>query len=222
MKKQLTVPLMLNEAAQFCLAESRFDSPDLYGITDGKAVGTFVEHKFQNILSSKYNAVIGSSAKGIDFPSPDINTDVKVTSIRQPQSSCPFKTAEQKVFGLSYNLLLFVYDKVDSAQTKTARLNFVNCSFIEQSRTADYQTTKSLLQLLDNKANQEEIIAYLVEQNLPADDILLNQIAQKILSQPPEQGYLTISNALQWRLQYGRIVDLNEQVNGITKIFGNE
>jgi hypothetical protein len=213
---------MLDEAKQFCLAESYFDNHELYGITDGKAVGTFVEHKFQNMLSSKYEVVIGSSAKGIDFPSPDIRTDVKVTSIRQPQSSCPFKTAEQKIFGLGYNLLLFVYDKVDSAQTKTARLNFVNCSFIEQRRTADYQTTKSLLQLIANNANQEEIVAYLVERNLPADDVLLNQIAKKILLQPPEQGYLTISNALQWRLQYGRIVDLNEQVNGITKVFCNE
>ncbi|MDR0522315.1 MAG: hypothetical protein LBH00_10755 [Planctomycetaceae bacterium] len=213
---------MLDEAKQFCLAESSFDNRELYGITDGKAVGTFVEHKFQDILSGKYEVVIGSSAKGIDFPAPKINTDIKVTSIRQPQSSSPFKSAEQKVFGLGYNLLLFVYDKVDNLQTKTARLNFVNCSFIEKKRTADYQITKSLLQLLENDATQEEITAYLIERNLPADEILLQQLAEKILSKPPQQGYLTISNALQWRLQYGRIVELKESVDGIWRIVGND
>ncbi|MDJ0725369.1 MAG: hypothetical protein QNJ38_09690 [Prochloraceae cyanobacterium] len=30
----------------------------------------------------------------------------------------------------------------------------------------------------------------------------------RILEQPPEIGYLTISNALQWRLQYRRVIDL--------------
>lgn len=31
-------------------------------------------------------------------------------------------------------------------------------------------------------------------------------IADEILRNPPKQGYLTISNALQWRLQYGRVI----------------
>jgi len=40
----------------------------------------------------------------------------------------------------------------------------------------------------------------------------------EILRNKPEQGYLTISNALQWRLQYGRVVKLSESVNGIVRI----
>ena len=43
-------------------------------------------------------------------------------------------------------------------------------------------------------------------------------MAEEILKNPPLIGYLTISNALQWRLQYGRIVSLNEDVDGITTI----
>jgi hypothetical protein len=166
--------------------------------------------------------VVGSSAKGIDFPSDEINTDVKVTSIKQPQSSCPFKTAEQKIFGLGYNLLLFVYDKTDSSATKTSQLEFVDCTFIEKDRTADYQTTKSLINLIQNDATEEEIIAYLNDKNLPVDEIGLIKIVEKILERPLQQGYLTISNALQWRLQYGRIVDLKESVKGIIKIVGKE
>lgn len=218
MKKQLTIDILLKEAKTFCEAESRFNNPDLFGITDGKAVGTFTEHKFQDYLSSKYDYIIGSSANGIDMPSDDINADIKVTSIKQPQSSCPFRNARQKIYGLGYNLLVFVYEKIDDPAKKVAKLNFLSCTFIQKNRTADYQLTKSIRQMLENNANAEDIVAYLSDRNLPADEITMTKLAQEILSNPPEQGYLTISNALQWRLQYGRIVDLTENVEGIVPI----
>ncbi len=60
--------------------------------------GTYLEHKFQAYLHTNYEYKEGSSAKGIDFP--DSLVDMKVTSIKQPQSSCPFTSARQKIFGL--------------------------------------------------------------------------------------------------------------------------
>ncbi len=148
-------------------------------------------------------------------------TDIKVTSIKQPQSSCPFKDAKQKIFGLGYNLLVFVYDKVDDPKTKTASLNFVSCSFISKERTADYTTTFRLREMVKDNANAEDIVAYLFDKNISADEITLNQLAKQILSTPLVQCYLTISNALQWRLQYQRIVTLNEEIEGISKIIDN-
>lgn len=218
MKPRLTIDSLISEAENFCVQESNYDNADLYGITDGKAVGTYIEHKFQKLLQSKYDYVQGSSANGIDLPSGPINTDMKVTSIKQPQSSCPFKTARQKIYGLGYNLLLLVYDKADDIANRVSRLNFLHCSFIQEHRTADYQTTRMLRQLIENDANTDEIVAYLVDRNLPADEITLNSLAREILENPPSQGYLTISNALQWRLQYSRIVKLAEAVEGIVPI----
>lgn len=155
------------------------------------------------------------------MPSLDINTDIKVTSIKQPQSSCPFKNAQQKINGLGYNLLVFVYDKVDDNDNKTSRLNFVSCSFIDKERTGDYQTTTTILNLIKNNANIDDLFAYLSDKNIPADDVTLRNIAEHILQNPPKIGYLTISNALQWRLQYGRVVSLKDKVTGITKIVDN-
>jgi len=218
MKQNLTIDILVEEAKTFCRKESKFVNPDLFGITDGKAVGTFIEHKFHDYLSSKYDYTIGSSASGIDMPSEDINTDIKVTSAKQPQSSCPFKNARQKIYGLGYNLLVFVYEKNDNPDKKTSNLNFVSCLFIYKNRTADYQLTRTIRQMLENNANSEDIVAYLTDRNLPADEIAMNQFAEEILANPPRQGYLTISNALQWRLQYGRIVELNENVEGIIPI----
>lgn len=218
MKEKLTIKKLIEEAHNFCVAESIHKNKELYGVTDGKAVGTHIEHKFKKYLDDKYKLTIGSSASGIDLPSDDIQTDIKVTSIKQPQSSCPFKDAKQKIFGLGYNLLVFVYDKTDDPKTKTANLNFVSCSFVARERTADYTTTFRLREMVKDKANEADIISYLQDKNIPADDITLSQLAKQILKSPPEQGYLTISNALQWRLQYQRIVDLSENVEGITKI----
>lgn len=218
MKQKLTIETLIKEAQIFCVEQSKLQHKELFGVTDGKAVGTLIEQKFQRHLKDKYELTIGSSATGIDLPSNDILTDIKVTSIKQPQSSCPFKEAKQKVFGLGYNLLVFVYDKVDDPKTVSATLNFVSCSFVSKERTADYTTTFRLREMVKDKANKADIIAYLQDKNIPADEITLSKLAEQILKTPPEQGYLTISNALQWRLQYQRIVTLTDEVRGITKI----
>ena len=220
-KQPLTIKNLIIFAKQFCEQESKTPNKELFGVTDGKAVGTHIEHKFKDFLLSKYDLQVGSSASGIDLPSFEINTDIKVTSIDKPQSSCPFKNAQQKIFGLGYNLLVFVYDKHDDTKTKTALLDFVSCSFVEKERTADYTTTYRLQEMVKDGANTEDIIAYLQDKNIPADEITLTNIAEQILKNPPKVGYLTISNALQWRVQYGRIVMLKEAVEGILKIVDN-
>lgn len=217
-KEKLTISKLIEEAQLFCVGQSKFQHKELFGVTDGKAVGTLIEQKFQKQLHDKYEVAIGSSASGVDLPSEDILTDIKVTSIKQPQSSCPFKDAKQKIFGLGYNLLVFVYDKTDDESTKTAILNFVSCSFVSKEQTADYTTTYRLREMVKDKANEADIIAYLQEKNIPADEITLSKLAEQILQTPPEQGYLTISNALQWRLQYQRIVALVDDIPGISKI----
>ncbi|HPX76978.1 MAG TPA: restriction endonuclease [Bacteroidales bacterium] len=218
MKETLTIAKLKAEAKAFCIAESKIQNKFLFGVTDGKAVGTYIEHKFQEQLNSKYKTTIGATASGIDLPSEDILTDIKVTSISHPQSSCPFKDAKQKIFGLGYNLLIFVYDKIDDPKTRTAKLDFVTCIFISKERTADYTTTYRLREMVKDKANIEDIVAYLSDKNIPADEITLNQLAKQILKTPPVQGYLTISNALQWRLQYQRVVTLDKNVQGISKV----
>ena len=72
--------------------------------------------------------------------------------------------------------------------------------------------------MIQDGAIKEDIMAYLNDKNIPADEITLGLIADQILNNTPKQGYLTISNALQWRLQYARVVNLSEKVDGITKI----
>ena len=64
-------------------------------------------------------------------------------------------------------------------------------------------------------ANKEDIIGFLEDRNVPGDDIVYNDLADEILAYPPEQGYLTISNALQWRLQYARVIALDNRVDGV-------
>ncbi len=214
MKKPLTNSNLIATAKEFCLESHTYR--ELFGVTDGKAVGTFIEHKFRDRLEALYTVQIGSSALGIDLPA--IETDIKVTSIRQPQSSCPFRSAMQKVYGLGYNLLLFVYDKHDNQHKRTAKLSFVSCALIDKSRTADYQTTRGILEILSRDGNCDDIIGFLADRNLPGDEIVHTNIADEIMKSPPVLGYLTISNALQWRLQYSRIVNMTEKVSGIVKI----
>ena len=215
-KPLLTLEALRDEAKLFAMQESAHPEPAMYGVTDGKAVGTYFEHKFQAHLHDKYMYAVGSSVKGIDFP--ELDVDLKFTSIRQPQSSCPFRSARQKIYGLGYNLLIFVYEKTDDAKRKTGTLNVLHVIVVEKSATADWQTTSGLLKILDNQGNIDDVLAFIAERMLPLDEIQAEQLAQDIISNPPQLGYLTISNALQWRLQYRRVIEQAGNVSGVDRI----
>lgn len=214
--EKLTLKTLETAAKAFCNQESGIYKSELYGVTDGKAVGTLVEHSFQEFLYSRYDMSTGNSAAGLDLPS--INTDIKVTSIRQPQSSCPFKDSKQKIYGLGYNLIVFVYNKYDDDNKRKGMLEFLSCTIIEKERTGDFQTTTGLQAIIQNNGNVDDIYAFLENHKIPADEVTLLHMAEELLKNPPKTGYLTISNALQWRLQYSRIVNLTSPVKGIIPI----
>src|SRR5665213_2402096 len=216
MAKQLTIELLQKEASSFAKAESKHAEPSLYGVTDGKAVGTYLEHKFQSSLHGRYAYGRGNSARGIDFP--ELGVDIKVTSIRQPQSSCPFKSPRQKIYGLGYSLIVFVYDKRDDAAKKNCMLDIQHTIFVQQEQTADFQTTSGLRKLITNKANHDDILAFFQERMLPVDEVEAETLADEVLRNPPEVGYLTVSNALQWRLQYSRVIEQAGKVGGILRL----
>lgn len=213
----LTIEALCAEATTFSIAESQHPEPLLYGVTDGKAVGTYLEQKFRLYLQERYKFVKGNSASGIDFPG--LLVDIKVTSIRQPQSSCPFKSARQKIFGLGYSLLIFVYDKTDNSANRTANLNILHTIYVSVEKTADFQMTRGIRNILENEGNKDDLIAFMLDRNLPVDEIEMSNIADEILSKAPGQGFLTISNALQWRLQYGRVIERAGQEEGIIAVY---
>lgn len=216
MPTKLTVRRLLAEARAFAEIESVIPEPSLYGVTDGKAIGTYFEHKFRAYLQQKYVFSRGISALGIDFPG--LGVDMKVTSVRQPQSSCPFTSARQKIFGLGYALLVFVYEKTDDQVTRTGTLNVLHAIFVDKQRTADFQMTTGIRQILENRGNADDLMAFFQDRHLPVDEIEARAIAEELLLNPPHVGYVTISNALQWRLQYSRIINVAGEVGGVLRV----
>lgn len=216
MSPPLTVDALKAEAQAFATLESAHREPALFGVTDGKAIGTYFEHKFREHLHAKFDFQEGSSAKGIDFP--ELDLDMKVTSIKQPQSSCPYKSARQKIFGLGYSVLVFVYDKTDDPGTSTGHLDIQHVIFVQKERTADFQTTTGIRKILDNQGNKDDLLAFMQERLLPVEEIEASNIADDLLRTPPEIGYLTISNALQWRLQYRRVIEYAGTVPGVIRL----
>jgi hypothetical protein len=69
--------------------------------------------------------------------------------------------------------------------------------------------------MIQDGAIKEDIIGYLVDRNLPGDEITINQLADDILKREIIQGYLTISNALQLILQYQMVISLSNTIKGV-------
>jgi hypothetical protein len=53
------------------------------------------------------------------------------------------------------------------------------------------------------------------------DEIEASNLADEILRNPPNQGFLTISNALQWRLQYRRVIERAGQEEGVVAVYNS-
>lgn len=206
----LTLALFRTAATEFATELGATPLPKLYGATDGKAVGTEVEAMFKEHLQNRYDLAVGNAANGLDFPS--LNLDLKVTSKKQPQSSSPFRAATQKIYGLGYSLLVIVYVKRDEAIEQAAYLDIENVIYIDKTRTSDYTLTKTIREIIANgKADARDAIiddldALLQDKNVPLDEVSRRQLAERLIDDIPELGVLTISNALQWRLQYSRAI----------------
>ena len=218
----LTIELLRQEATAFSRIESSYPEPSLYGVSDGKAIGTYLEHKFRAYLTAQgYTYVMGNAANGLDFPGLDV--DIKVTSIKQPQSSCPFRSIKQKVYGLGYSLLVFVYDKADDPKKRVAVLRMVNTVFVDAAQTADFQMTQGIRKIIADGGSadviRQDLMAFMEARSLTSDEGELRELADALVAKVPEQGYLTISPALQWRLQYKRVMEKAGSVEGVMCVF---
>jgi len=47
MKQKLTIQDLIKEARIFCVEQSKYQHKEIFGVTDGKAVGTLIEQKFK-------------------------------------------------------------------------------------------------------------------------------------------------------------------------------
>jgi hypothetical protein len=52
----LTIEAVIQHAHSFALMESKHRERSLFGVTDGKAVGTYLEHKCHDYLAERYDA----------------------------------------------------------------------------------------------------------------------------------------------------------------------
>ena len=100
----------------------------------------------------------------------------------------------------------------------TGSLNILHSILVDSDRTADYQTTSGIHRIIENDGNMDDIFAFLQERRIPVDESECMRIVEDILANPPKIGYLTISNALQWRLQYRRVIEQAGVARGVRRI----
>ena len=62
-KPRLTISLLIKESQQFCILMSQKRHENIIGITDGKAIGTYIEHRFKENLVQNYMADISQLEK---------------------------------------------------------------------------------------------------------------------------------------------------------------
>lgn len=78
--------------------------------------------------------------------------------------------------------------------------------------------TRGLNDILDRDGNEDDIVAFITVKELPSMRSRPRASRRLFWRSGPCKGYLTISNALQWRLQYGRVITQAGLVEGVTEV----
>lgn len=183
-----------------------------------KRIGTYFEKELRDWFETKHGLVSdGSVAQGIDLPA--FNLDVKTTSNRQPQSSSPFDDPGERITGVDYNILLFVYDK--QSVEGGNRFEIVSCAYIPRERASDYRKSENARKLVadyrEGKLSEAELREQLEE--LTGVGAISDEKFEEIKRDPPKTGAITMTPAVQWRFNYNKMTkpDVPE---GTDRIYG--
>ncbi|PSQ58470.1 MAG: hypothetical protein BRD23_06785 [Halobacteriales archaeon SW_9_67_25] len=215
---ELNLRNYLDSVAEFCAEmESRTVPEDKSGTS--KQIGTYFEKELRDWFEEKHGLVSeGSVAEDIDLPA--FNLDVKTTSNRQPQSSSTFDDPGERIVGVDYNILLFVYDKqsVDGGN----KFEIKTCAYIPKERASDYRKSDDAVKLVadygEGKLSESELREQL--ENLTGVGAISDEKFNEIKENPPEKGAITITPALQWRFNYNKMVK-EDVPEGTDRIYGS-
>lgn len=184
-----------------------------------KRIGTYFENELRVWFEEKHGFVSdGSVAEGIDLPA--FNLDVKTTSNRHPQSSSPFDDPGERITGVDYNILLFVYDR--KSVEGGNKFEIVSCAYIPKERASDYRKSENARTLVadyrEGTLTESELREQLEE--LTGIGAISDEKFEEIKQNPPKKGGITMTPAVQWRFNYNKMVK-DEVPEGTDRIYGS-
>lgn len=177
--------------------------------TASKTIGTYYEDSLREFIQSELGLESkGSIAKGIDLP--HFNIDVKTTRITGPQSSSKIRNFSERLTGPPYNILLIVYSKepVEGGE----RVDFENVVYVPQEYTSDHRFSGKAREEIekykqgDLERNQlkKELEDLISENEGDVTEIKEDEL-DDLIENPPHEGIITISPAVQWRFSYNKL-----------------
>lgn len=182
MRQTPAIGRMAASAKAFCAQYGGVPQETPYGVTDGKAAGTFVERLLEDYLSQRHDMASGNSARGLGLPS--ASTGIEAAPPARPRSGCPCRDGKQKIYGLGCSLAVSVHGKNDGHTDKAGALDYCACSFVDSQRAADYQTAAGIRNITADNGNEDDIFALLVERNIPVRRSLADEYGERIVAHP--------------------------------------
>lgn len=211
--RKLTLGLLKAAVGRFLVEGVGPDCQACPESTGEEALARRLRHDFRRFVAASLSVgdtELGSPGDdGVAFPS--IVTDFRVAPGSRLRLGDGRIAGHHKVRGLDYSLLILV--PAPMAQLSKA-------IFIDQSRTADFQTTLGIRDIMRRNGNLDDLVAFLEERCIGLDDDDRLTAAGGIVSAPPRLGYLTYSLGPIPCIRFGHALEVlrTEKPNGIELI----
>lgn len=194
-------------------------------ISGSKGIGTYFEEELRDWFEENHGFVSEGSV-GIYVDLPVFNVDVRATSNSQPQSSSKAVDPGERLVGVDYNILLFVYDREKVGDG--SHFEIVSCVYIPKENAADHRITEDVSKLAKEYGNDElseaEFREQLEDMTGTSFGEISDEIFDRIKKNPPEKGVITISPAIQWRFRYSKMnkPEVPDEVDRIYSSIGSQ
>lgn len=211
--------------SKFCEFVNNKDIPE-EDTTTSKKIGTYFENELRDWMESQRGIESdGSIAEDEDIP--ELNLDVKATSESQPQSSIPMKYPLERITGMQYDVLVFIYKKDRSVYGN--KIDVVNCSYIPKERTGDHRKSEKARELIHKYKNEDisrDILKSRIEEltglsHFEGIELVTEEQLDDMIQNPPKKGAMTVSAAAQWRPSYNQMTKSDEGKE-FEKIYDNQ
>lgn len=215
------IPDYDNILDRFCERINEIDVPEEH-LSSSKKIGTYFEKELRDWFGNETDIDSdGSVAQEEDIP--ELNLDVKATSKTQPQSSIPMRAPIERIRGMNYDILVFIYDMDKSGDERSVEIE--HCSYIPRERTSDHRKSKEARELIEEYENNDiswsELKTNIKEltgvSHLESVEVVTDEQLEELIKNPPKEGAITVSAAAQWRPQYRQVTKDDE--DGYEKIY---
>jgi hypothetical protein len=184
-----------------------------------------VPFKFCANLGERYVFTQAPAGEGGGIYLPELGVEIKILAKVWFETLHPHTNAEQRVYGLDDDLLLFVLPESweDGAPAPNAPPEAMRVMYIAREYTGDYDVTQEIADILDHPGIRDpelrrDVLVWYLKKALSIQLQQSRLLAERVQARRPKIGAISLRPRSYWRAGFSRVLNQAEALPGVEEL----